>query len=766
MFPTGARLPAVVAGLVLYLGAAPSEHTIRASAQATAPQTPSTFRTGIDLIPVDVQVSDASGEPIRDLSPDAFEVTINGRKRRVVSADLIDFGRPPSIASTRSSPESATSTSLPAARGAAPADGARRIVVLAIDCSSFDEATGRPILAEAADYIRRLSPNDEVGLFAFPLGPKIDPTTDHEVVIRALGTIVARREAVPPGHFALAPGDIVELSRSNPPTAEGERLLGQLCGDPPEDPLCVFLVNIQVQSTVTTYEGIAQANISMLGELMAALGSVPERKTVVLVSGGLLSADIPGARPDNHTLGLEAGKMAARSNVALYTLFVDQVWTSQMSAETRRRPATVNPGLDSALFGKWLSELSGAAGGSFFRLTTGNSATAFDRILVETSAYYLLGVEPAPEDRDGRPRELRVKVNRGQAHVRGRSWVVVPKPGEGPVRSMADAKAPPAPAAAAAILPPPPAALRSLADLFDRDDPAALRSALGSSSLAIIQAFRESQSPWPASPRRTAAFALELGLAGLRSRAPQVPEASLRLLSEYAIRVRQPDEGDPFECTWLWAAGAGILGLYQPEAGIWLNDRAVDRCPGHASLLLTRAVFHDQQLMLSTSALGPRAGVNRTREELERRVLEYYEAAAASPESRHEALTRAAFLHLRADRAAEGLARMDQISDPPVDPQVRYLGQLVRGHLLRSVDRTADAIAAYRAALDAWPGAQAARVGLMTLLLVEGDTEAAADLAERVMTEPEATVDPWWWHHLGDYRLFPNIRQRLRELSP
>jgi hypothetical protein len=109
---------------------------------------------------------------------------------------------------------------------------------------------------------------------------------------------------------------------------------------------------------------------------------------------------------------------------------------------------------------------------------------------------------------------------------------------------------------------------------------------------------------------------------------------------------------------------------------------------------------------------------------------------------------------------------MDRLADRPGDPEVRYLGDLVRGHLLRAVGRTTDAMAAYRAALDEWPGAQAARVGLMTLLLLEGDTEAAADLAERVMTEPDAMVDPWWWYHLGDYRLYPNLRQRLRDLSP
>jgi len=47
-------------------------------------------------------------------------------------------------------------------------------------------------------------------------------------------------------------------------------------------------------------------------------------------------------------------------------------------------------------------------------------------VLRETSAYYLLGVEPATADRDGRPRELRVKVHRRGVSVRSRQWVVIP----------------------------------------------------------------------------------------------------------------------------------------------------------------------------------------------------------------------------------------------------------------------------------------------------------------------------------------------------
>ena len=60
------------------------------------------------------------------------------------------------------------------------------------------------------------------------------------------------------------------------------------------------------------------------------------------------------------------------------------------------------------------------------RIAQGSGDFAFDRILKETAAYYLLGVEVDPRDRDGKPRELRVKVEAKDATVRGRAWVIVP----------------------------------------------------------------------------------------------------------------------------------------------------------------------------------------------------------------------------------------------------------------------------------------------------------------------------------------------------
>jgi hypothetical protein len=51
----------------------------------------------------------------------------------------------------------------------------------------------------------------------------------------------------------------------------------------------------------------------------------------------------------------------------------------------------------------------------------------FDRVLKETTSYYALGVEPADEDRDGKPHYIRVKTTAGSVTVRSRVQVFIPK---------------------------------------------------------------------------------------------------------------------------------------------------------------------------------------------------------------------------------------------------------------------------------------------------------------------------------------------------
>ncbi|HUF46419.1 MAG TPA: hypothetical protein VMM93_01325 [Vicinamibacterales bacterium] len=164
---------------------------------------------------------------------------------------------------------------------------------------------------------------------------------------------------------------------------------------------------------------VAQS-IGGLRTLMRSLRSVPERKTVVVVSGGLFGGDVIGGRGDGGDLLSAVGHEAAHANANLYVLHLDRNFIEMFSPRVRALPWMLR---DIELLGLGLDRF---AGGELIRVQAGTGDYAFERVLRETSAFYLLGVEPASNDRDGRPHRVTVRVNRRDAVVRSRAWVVIP----------------------------------------------------------------------------------------------------------------------------------------------------------------------------------------------------------------------------------------------------------------------------------------------------------------------------------------------------
>src|SRR5436190_20183072 len=65
-----------------------------AASQGAEPQAPATtFRSNIDLVPVDVNVLDRNGRPVADLRPEDFTLTVDGKARRIGSAQFIAVDR-------------------------------------------------------------------------------------------------------------------------------------------------------------------------------------------------------------------------------------------------------------------------------------------------------------------------------------------------------------------------------------------------------------------------------------------------------------------------------------------------------------------------------------------------------------------------------------------------------------------------------------------------------------------------------------------------
>ncbi len=120
----------------------------------------------------------------------------------------------------------------------------------------------------------------------------------------------------------------------------------------------------------------------------------------------------------------QLGREAATANLDLFALHLDWSFQEALASQGGLRTSYFR---DSNMAATGLEIVAGTAAGSVIRVRGTAPEVAFDRVLRETSAYYVLGVECGEEDRDGRPHPIRVRVKRRGAEVRSRSEVIIPR---------------------------------------------------------------------------------------------------------------------------------------------------------------------------------------------------------------------------------------------------------------------------------------------------------------------------------------------------
>lgn len=439
-------------GWLVVAGAFGIGSTLVGAGGPPAPQQP-TFRSAVDLVAVDVQVVDGSGIPVGSLGPTDFEVLIGGKRRRVVSVDFVQSA-PLSSVTDSTRPVTSGPTATNQWTGTNP--GLGRTYVLAFDTDSFGISESRDVVGAARGFIRRLQPDDKIGLYTFPVGPRMEPTSDHAEISRLVDTIVGRSQGMI-GEYNLTASEIVDITAENsrdlsrlgsqgpgrgaatPAAAQGsaaatvaapvttlQRVQLRECGN--FDSSCAEMIQAEASAKAFYLEGRATEGLNGLRALIQLLNEEPGRKTVVMFSAGIPATDRPGGRPEVGELAKQLGRDAAATNTAIYTLHVANGPAQAMRPEQRRtdrNPVTLDR--DAAVTGRLLEEFSGASGGALIRVLMGGGELALERVLRETSSHYLLGVEPADADRDGKLRDLRVRVSKPGTTVRSRSWVIVPK---------------------------------------------------------------------------------------------------------------------------------------------------------------------------------------------------------------------------------------------------------------------------------------------------------------------------------------------------
>jgi VWFA-related protein len=378
--------------------------------QSQPSQTPETiqgprFRTGVDLVAVDVSVVDQNGKPVDDLLAPDFVVKIDGETRRVVSADLVKVDVEAARRQQADKTQGFYSSNL------APPNGRR--IVLAIDQVYIGPGALRPVLDAASRFLDRLTPLDQVSLVAYPEpGVRVDFTNDKVRLRRALQTLVGHAQRSTTRRYTIAVNEalaIVERQDRFVYNAVVEREC-RVARDDRDNARCLEAIDREATEVVREAREDAERSRNGLEHLLQQLAKVEGPKLMVLLSEGFLSDE-----QEMRSLVAMAGE--ARTSINVMVVDLRQTDVTQRT----RRP---NESGDRRLNQQTLEGMATMSRGSLFRIA-GTGEAVFERLASEISAYYILGVEQRPKDSAGDRHRIDVEVKRRDVTIRSRQAFVL-----------------------------------------------------------------------------------------------------------------------------------------------------------------------------------------------------------------------------------------------------------------------------------------------------------------------------------------------------
>ncbi len=382
-------------------------------AQQQAPQPP-VFKSGVELVMVDAQVVDKKGNPIPGLAAPAFQVTIDGKKRQVVSAEFID-------AATGLPAAAPGGTATAPTAGATPTAG--NLYVLAVDQGSFRQVNAPSVTHAVREFLKRINPADYVGMISFPApGVRLDPTRDRKALEDAIPKLTGFSQVKHSRRYQFSLADAIDVA-----SRDGDALARNIQRNcPPNDLMCGRSVENEMNEVVSLLELQASRSISGLREVVGTLRALEGRKTVVVLSAGIPTGDRTGGRLYMRSDAQQLGKEAQMASILLYTLHLNTAFLDAFSPDAPSAQQTAMR--EAGVYARGLDLFNGYGGGTFLEVNT-SANFAIDRLVREMSAHYLLGVQVEEADRDGRPHLIQVKANQKDSSVRSRASVVIPRRG-------------------------------------------------------------------------------------------------------------------------------------------------------------------------------------------------------------------------------------------------------------------------------------------------------------------------------------------------
>lgn len=461
----------IAIALVLFAAAAAATLVARQSPGPASPLSPTildrqappvTFRSEVSFVEVDAIVRDKTGNLVRSLGQDDFQILEDGVPQKVTAFTLVDI---PIVQADR--PVSFSREVVPDVRS--NADGpAGRIYVLLLDDLHTAFSRSAQVRRLARRFVERNVGAGDLVSVLFTSG-RTDATQDftstRPLLLRAVDRFAGRKlrsaflNTLEVYNANRVSGTNAETIRD---TDEPERL-HQARG------MLTTLKNVsdwlagirgRRKAVVLFSEGLdhnpfgadsfAESNASAAGQTSSSTDS----------SGSPTSSTGPqayvsGNRGDGMALlrdSQDAVSAAARANVNIYAIDPRglAVGDEDMITVSGSAPDNHSLGLNSTELADELRrgqdslrELSDQTGG-FAAVGSNDFDSAFDRIAQENGTYYLLGYYPANERRDGAFRRIAVKLTRpGAFEVKARRGYAIPTARTGKGATGANTTTPP-----------------------------------------------------------------------------------------------------------------------------------------------------------------------------------------------------------------------------------------------------------------------------------------------------------------------------------
>lgn len=384
-----------------------------------------TFRSGVDLVRMDIRVVDAAGRPITDLRQDEVIITEDGTNRPALLFQRVTEPAETFVdAATRAvTAEVSTNEGFP--RG--------HLYLLVFDQAHITAGNEQRARMAAEQFIRRhVRPSDRVALFAIPgPGPQIGFTSDRVRVIEELTRVRGTYQRVASTLFGnipiydahrLAQGDerlIIDTIKRL--TAEGGGDLlgassttasGGRAGAAEDIGVVRRLLMENARTIVNQTDAESRQFLQRLADVIRGLGDIEGRKSVVLFSEGFFQ--------DNLGSELEAVAAAAAQT---YSVFYAFDLNRRGPSVTEANPSDTAQGSEIQARIAPLGTMAAETDGTLVIDAAARSEDALAQIAAQAQDYYLVGFEPSEQARSGRNayRRVTITVSRPGARVSTRT---------------------------------------------------------------------------------------------------------------------------------------------------------------------------------------------------------------------------------------------------------------------------------------------------------------------------------------------------------